>query len=69
MSLLLSGRKLIERNQNSGLIDGFYLFLARVPSSAPTCLFNLCECKLHTMTPQGPLHYEVLAFPTSAPEM
>ena len=26
-SLLLSGKKLIERNQNSGLIDGLYLFL------------------------------------------
>lgn len=56
MSLLLSGKKLIERNQNSGLIDGFYLFLAPVPSSALTCLFSLCECKLHTMIPQRPLH-------------
>lgn len=54
MALLLSGRKLIERNQNSGLIDEFYLFLAPVPSSAPTCLLSLCGCRLHTTIPPGP---------------
>uniref|UniRef100_A0A5F9DD73 Uncharacterized protein n=1 Tax=Oryctolagus cuniculus TaxID=9986 RepID=A0A5F9DD73_RABIT len=48
----LSGRKLTERNQNSVLIDEFYLFHAPVPSSAPICLLGVLERTLRATHPR-----------------